>query len=95
MGSKGKGKSSFTLDAWVTRGPDIRYSRNGVTLIKNDTPLLTLSKPIKSELKNDRWPTAYWYVRNFDTIELPAEAFPEVKWEDEEPTRVKITIEIL
>lgn len=84
-----KSKSSITLSAWVTRGTDVKYIRNGVTHIRKDWPLLTLIKPTKCEEEK------CWHIINFDTIELPIESFPEVKWEDEEPTRVKITIEIL
>lgn len=34
-----------------------------------------------------------WSILSFDVSPLPRQWFPEVQWSDEEPTRVKITIE--
>ena len=46
---------------------------------------LYLAKPRKSQSK--------WLPNiRFDFVELSRESFPEVKWEDEEPTEVRITL---
>lgn len=50
---------------------------------KTGSLFLYFSEP----LRNKR----YWYSSN-QYIELPQEAFPNVKWEDNEPTRVYIRI---
>ena len=48
---------------------------------------LYLAKPRKHQSK--------WLPNiRFDFIELSRESFPEVKWEDEDPTEVSITINI-
>ena len=38
-----------------------------------------------------------WLVSDIETkfMELPKDAFPTVKWEDEKPTKVMMTIEIM
>ena len=47
---------------------------------------LYLAKPRKNQSK--------WLPNiRFDFVELSRELFPEVKWEDEEPTKVKLIID--
>ena len=48
---------------------------------------LYLAKPRKNQSK--------WLPNiRFEFIELSRESFPEVKWEDEEPTEVRITLKL-
>lgn len=52
---------------------------------KNGALFLFCEKPKKSK--------SYWINSNtFNSLVLPKEAFPNVKWEDSEPTRVCIRI---
>ena len=51
---------------------------------KNGTLYLYKIKPIKDKF--------IWYSPDFSLV-LASASFPEVQWSDEEPTRVKITIE--
>ena len=52
---------------------------------KNGALFLYYEKPKKSK--------SYWTNSNtFNSLVLPKEAFPNVKWEDNEPTRVCIRI---
>lgn len=52
---------------------------------KNGALFLFCEKPKKSK--------SYWTNSNtFNSLVLPKEAFPNVKWEDNEPTRVCIRI---
>ena len=54
---------------------------------ENGMLYLYLAKPRKNQSK--------WLPNiRFEFIELSRESFPEVKWEDEEPTEVSITINI-
>lgn len=44
-------------------------------------------------VKNQKKSKSYWINSNtFNSLVLPKEAFPNVKWEDNEPTRVCIRI---
>lgn len=44
-------------------------------------------------VKNQKKSKSYWINSNtFNSLVLPKEAFPNVKWEDNEPTRVYIRI---
>ena len=44
-------------------------------------------------VKNQKKRKSYWINLNtFNSLVLPEEAFPNVKWEDNEPTRVYIRI---
>ena len=51
---------------------------------KNGMLYLYRDRPIKDKF--------IWYSPGFSLI-LASASFPEVQWSDEEPTRVKITIE--
>lgn len=52
---------------------------------KNGALFLFCEKPKKSK--------SYWINSNaFNSLVLPKEAFPSVKWEDNEPTRVIIRL---
>ena len=54
---------------------------------ENGMLYLYLAKPRKNQSK--------WLPNiRFEFIELSRESFPEVKWEDEEPTEVSITIKL-
>ena len=53
---------------------------------KNGTLYLFTQKPSKM---NDRWAGILGTRRG----DLPRTMFPEVKWSDEEPTKVKLVIE--
>ena len=53
---------------------------------KNGTLYLFTQKPSKM---NDRWAGILGTRRG----DLPCTMFPEVKWSDEEPTKVKLVIE--
>lgn len=54
---------------------------------KDGMLFLYLANPRKSQSK--------WLPNiRFEFIELSRESFPEVKWEDEEPTEVSITIKL-
>ena len=54
---------------------------------ENGMLYLYLAKPRKNQSK--------WLPNiRFDFVELSRESFPEVKWEDEEPTEVSIKINI-
>ena len=54
---------------------------------KNGMLYLYLAKPRKNQSK--------WLPNiRCDYIEISRESFPEVKWEDEEPTEVSITIKL-
>jgi len=44
-------------------------------------------------VKNQKKSKSYWINSNtFNSLVLPKEAFPSVKWEDNEPTRVIIRL---
>lgn len=59
--------------------------RTWVAREKNGALFLFREKPKKSK--------SYWINSNtFNSLVLPKEAFPNVKWEDNEPTRVCIRI---
>lgn len=59
--------------------------RMWVTREKNGALFLFCEKPKKSK--------SYWINSNtFNSLVLPKEAFPSVKWEDNEPTRVIIRL---
>lgn len=68
------------ITAWIARD-------------KNDSLFLYIGgKPIKYQTAWKQFPTP-----NEDCETYPCSAdfeFPQVKWEDEEPTKVKITIEL-
>lgn len=58
---------------------------NGLQEKKNGALFLFCEKPKKSK--------SYWINSNtFNSLVLPKEAFPSVKWEDNEPTRVIIRL---
>ena len=50
-----------------------------------DLYLFINGKPKKDE--------RYWYNVDADYIQIDSILFPEVKWSDEEPTKVKLVIE--
>ena len=54
---------------------------------KIKTLVLFWQRPSKDEYLG-RWETAH-----MDWVILPIYLFPEVQWEDEEPTKVKLVIE--
>lgn len=59
--------------------------RAWVTREKNGALFLFCEKPKKRK--------SYWINLNtFNSLVLPKEAFPNIKWEDNEPTRVYIRI---
>lgn len=59
--------------------------RAWVTREKNGALFLFCEKPKKSK--------SYWINSNtFNSLVLPKETFPSVKWEDNEPTRVIIRL---
>ena len=51
---------------------------------KSGALYLYMVKPIKDKF--------IWYSPGFSLV-LASASFPEIKWSDEEPTKVKITIE--
>ena len=56
-----------------------------VAMDKNGMLYMYLAKPRKNQSK--------WLPNiRFDFIELSRELFPEVKWEDEEPTELTFTV---
>ena len=57
---------------------------------KDETLWLFTYKPRKGE---EEWESTNFYNKNFTCMILNGSLFPEVKWSDEEPTKVKITIE--
>ena len=54
---------------------------------KNGELIIYKKKPLKDEIV-EQWRTSGGWLRF-----LPKEKFPEVKWEDEEPTKVKLIID--
>jgi len=72
-------KNEITLKGWVARDKD-----TNLYLFDFD------DKPYK---KREVWVNDDYY-RNDESIWLPPNKFPEVKWEDEEPTPATITIKI-
>lgn len=41
-----------------------------------------------------KYPSKWFPIERFEFIEISRESLPEVKWEDEEPTEVSITIQV-
>lgn len=52
---------------------------------------LFMSKPVKISNQPKYIVDGYWAVSNdLDCVEISPSLFPEVKWEDEEPTEVEL-----
>lgn len=72
-------RAKKSIRAWVAR------EKNGALFLFREKPNLFREKPKKSK--------SYGINSNtFNSLVLPKEAFPNVKWEDNEPTRVCIRI---
>ena len=70
------------IEAWLARDED-----NTLWLIIGD-------KPVKLPTPLIYPPNGMWgYSPNGNSMDLDSELFPEVKWSDEEPTKVKIIID--
>ena len=56
---------------------------------KDETLWLFTYKPRKGE---EEWESTNFYNKNFTCMILNGSLFPEVKWSDEEPTKLKLEI---
>lgn len=77
---------------------DDYYNRAGSipalsTFINLKTIIMRAKKSIRAWVAREKKRKSYWINLNtFNSLVLPKEAFPNVKWEDNEPTRVYIRI---
>lgn len=77
---------------------DDYYNRAGSipalsTFTNLKTIIMRAKKSIRTWVAREKKRKSYWINLNtFNSLVLPKEAFPNVKWEDNEPTRVYIRI---
>ena len=66
---------------------ELVFFKGWVSRDKTDMLFLYGERPVKRK-------AGYWVSRSMIDIGLNENAFPKVKWEDEEPTEAEITIKI-
>lgn len=84
--------SNLNFDDYYNRAGSIPALSTFINLKNNNYESKEINSCMGSKRKNGK-SKSYWINSNtFNSLVLPKEAFPNVKWEDNEPTRVYIRI---